>query len=152
MFLNFFKKFCFFLMSALFGLTLCVEGFSANKFHVEKQSRPWQGKQRWMTRAHLLSTLGALISPTTSMFSVGLSPPSRRVCLGAVSFRATSAPPSAKVAMSSEKGSQTATVPPELPRWTCPRGRQSRQGHQHSLGTPRVQQVLQDYRLGYGFR
>ena len=52
-------------MSALFGPILCVEGFSANKFHVKKQSMPWQGQQRWMTRAHLLSTLRALISPTT---------------------------------------------------------------------------------------
>ena len=36
-------------------------------------------------------------------------------------------------------------VSPEFTRWKYPRGRQSRQGHQHSLGIPRVQQALQDY-------
>ena len=56
-----------------------------------------------MTRVHLFSTLRALIPPTTSMLSPGLPPPSQRVCLGTVSFRAMSALPSAKVAMSSEK-------------------------------------------------
>ena len=33
---------------------------------------------------------------------------------------------------SASQGFRTAALPPELPRWTCPRGRQSRQGHQHS--------------------